>query len=563
MTKRRRALGPYAGRTFAAMLRSLRMLSIVIIAAGSGLLIIKTVNDTRHLADQTSNRAIVITEPLFAKPIDPPAAALNEAVVKLLGEPVKELSFSSRDRMLSTLLPHVITSRHYPTVAAVVETHKPEISKIEKRIAAAKSDKELQQQIRNRDFAIDALRLEIIGVPEAQRNFVATAMDRLDSWLAARPEMEKPARGPLDSLADSSHPFHVVYEAIFYLSFVVVALAVSYCAALLLKLLPYPGAADKWSSKMEETFSTQRRAEPKGSSPVASILLTTTVLGVGLIAASDPLHDQPGSPFYHSSIAELLPDHHQELSGQRDGDSAGPTNVTVNTPPYPTMNPTFEFNPVNPPVTVNQPAINQVITPAKIEGLDELKSGIDEIAAQARATNNALVKLQEVFEKETERTQQLQQLVTDAKTEWTAIGAKIDTAGTQLRNSIAAANYNDEQRYLLSTRQEATAGARSAWRGLLMLGQYQLNATALAAFETEPCEEELHGQLRDALRKMETEGLDPLYQAPFETTILDRMIGSDALNGRGNEFKTARAEMWRHLPVLLETSRVAERGIRK
>lgn len=563
MTRRRRALGPYAGKTLVTMWRSLRLLLIVIIAAGSGLFLIQSVNEARHRADEERSNAFVIdrplTDPALIGPLDRPALAMEGAVATILGHPHEKRSFNSREALVAALLPHVTRSRHYPTVASVLAGHQPRVRDIEAAIVAAGDEGQKRDGIRRRDFELDALRFELAALPERQREFVASAVDHLDRALAVRPQQGAKGKTPFGTFTDPKNPLHVVYEALFYLAFVVVALAVSYCAAIVLKLLPYPGAAEKWSSKMEDTFSAERRSAPKSPSPVASVLLTTTVLGVGLLAASDPLHEQPGSPFYKARLGSLLPDSRNETSGQDIG--AGDMSVTVKTPTHPSMSPAFELNPVNP----NPPAFNPVIQPATIEGLAELKSNVEQMTAQATATREVLVKLQEIMETESTRTWQLQQFINDARTDWAAIGMKIDTAGTQLRNSIVAVNYNDEQRHLLAARQEATAGARSAWRGLLMLGRYQVNTTTAAVFETEPCDNdrELHAALREALRKMESETLAPLYQSPFETTLVERMVGPEALAQRGQVFKAARAEVWRHLPVLLETSRIAERGMRK
>jgi hypothetical protein len=567
VTRRRRVLGPYAGKTLVTMWRSLRMLVIVIIAAGSGLFLIQSVNEARHRTDEERSNAFIIDErlidPAQAGLLDHPALAMEGAVKAILKRPGEKRSFDSREALVAALLPHVTRSPHYPTVTAVLARRQEGIRKIEDAIGAAREDGPKRDEVRRRDFAIDELRFELAALAERQREFVASAIDHLDAALAARPKQGAKQAIPFATFADSSHPLHVVYEAMFYLAFIVVALAVSYCAATVLKLLPYPGAAEKWSSKMEETFSAERGSGPKSSSPVASVLLTTTVLGVGLLAASDPLHEQPGSPFFNARLASLLPDSRNERSGA-EAAAAGDLSVTVKTPPYPSLSPTFEFNPVN-PVTVNPPAFNPVIQPATIEGFENLKSNVEQMTAQAAATREVLVKLQEILETESGRAQQLQQLITDARTDWSTIGTKIDTAGAQLRNSIVAVNFNGEQRHLLAARQEATAGARSAWRGLLMLGRYQVNTTTAAVFETEPCDNDpaLHAALRDALRKMEAELPAPLYQMPFETTLVERMVGRETLKKDGPAFKAARAEVWRHLPVLLETSRIAERGIRK
>jgi len=553
MTRLRRALGPYGWQALNAMWRSsLRLLLIVLVAAAAGLFIIKTIREARDRADEQKREVFLVDESLVraSSALVPAAKAMRDAMTTLLKRPKNERSFGTREALVGAVFPLVTRSPAYPTVTQIIAKHQKTLEMRASAVVEAKTQERQLEAMRRRELAVDAMRLELATLPDLQRDFVASAVSHLDAALEGRASKQEAAkkqekkRNPVAGLADAKNPLHVVYEAVFYLAFVVVALAISYCAALVLKLLPYPGAAEKWSSKLEETFSGERRAEPKSSSsPIASILLTTTVLGVGLLAASDPLHDVPSS-LTNASLGSLLPDYDPESS----------QHVEVRLPPAPTLSPTFEFNPAFSPV-------NPITVPPAVVKVD--KPDLSAISEEMQRTNEMLATMQDLLEQETRKTDELQRVVTDAKQEWGVLGAKLETAGAQLHSSIVAVNYNDEQRHLMATRQQAVAGAHSAWRGLLILGRYQVTPTTIVAFETEPCDQkDWHLKLREALEIVQTEGLE-WYQSPFESTLINRMISPEESRKRGDEFKAARAEVWRHLPILLETSRRAERGMRK
>jgi hypothetical protein len=553
MTRLRRALGPYGWKALTTMWRSsLRLLLIVLVAAVAGLFTIKTIREARDHASEQKRETFLIDESLvIASPdLGPAAQAMQDAMTTLQKRPKNEHSFSTREALVAAVLPIVMRSPDYPSVTKIIAEHKKTLETRASAVFDAKTQERQLEAMRRRELAVDAMRLELATLPDLQRDFIASAVKHLDTALERRASEQQAAKqqekkaSSVAGMADAKNPLHVVYEAVYYLAFVVVALAISYCAALVLKLLPYPGAAEKWSSKLEETFSAERRAEPKSSSsPIASILLTTTVLGVGLLAASDPLHDSP-SPFSNANLGSLLPDYHPESS----------QHVQVQLPPAPTLSPTFEFSPAFSPV-------NPITVPPAVVHVD--KPDLSAISAEMQRTNEMLETMQDLLEQETRKTDELQRVITDAKREWGVLGGKLENAGAQLRNSIVAANYNDEQRHLLATRQQAVAGAHSAWRSLLILGRYQVTPTTIVAFETEPCDQmALHLKLRESLEAVQTEGLE-WYQSPFESTLINRMITPEESSKRGKEFKAARTEVWRHLPVLLETSRRAERGMRK
>jgi len=432
---------------------------------------------------------------------------------------------------------------------------------------------ELDGRIRERNFEADHLNLELAALHDRQLAFISNATKLIDETIAVRKAaIEKSAikkSKPYDAwsqfsgvIAESrkpSSPNHILYEAFRLLCIALVALGIAFCAAILLKVL-YPSAAEKWSGKFEELAEKAHPSEG-AKSPAANLLMSVATVGIGVFAAAHVMRE-PGSILYDA--AETVPFIRSEAPVPT---VPSPTvqNAGSTMTPYSSLNPTFAFNPtvaVSPapvslsPMTQFQPPVINV-PPAQITTvLPDLKDDINKIASATEATNDTARELKTAFDNEKSKAELLKTSVEDTGHAIGEMSSLVNTEGFLTRLNLADFAAVNQERQFIFARQESLSGTHKWWRSLLALGRYEVTEGTLVLFGTEKgcSEKDYHEQLRQALVSLQHD--TPRYEAPFETAIIQRMIGPP--NFSNPKFVAARDEVRRHLPVILQASRIAE-----
>jgi hypothetical protein len=589
-------------------LTNLGTLFLVLLAAGIGLLILWQFNDSTKDADAREHARYAVDATLVAVAADvPPAATVEERraamamahALERMGGRSGEAKFTSRDAVLAPALDEVSGDPEFPTLDKVAGYELEAIRCFEDSIrladvdlqrllrsSAGSSDRarterveakrnEIESLIRQREYTMDHVRLAAAGLPNQQSRFLRLATDQLDRALACRYEsLAASAAKPsfmshaLAAASKPEHTLHVVWEAAWYVALVVVVLAIAFCSAIMLRLLPIPGAADKWSDNVTETFIERRKSERE--SPVASWLLSATVLGIGAIAATHAMRQQPGSPLYQGSLGELLPAGHATSGGDTHVSTSVSAPVTVQgrlaSPPW-MQNlafTAFSYSNLNPAQVTYHAEHHIDAIPGPIEGLGELQSGIRIIGEEAAKTSAAVDSIDQALGQERKKTEQLTNVVSSASAAWSSLGEKVTAVGTQVRGSLATADYNGEQRFRYALEHESVSQTRHWWRHLFVLSHYRVNPNTRIVFAAEAIEEDptQHRMLERALKDLDGSN-DPSvpadYGGPFEARIIQKMLGDDpAAMKDPARFLPARTEVRKHLPVIFETSRIAE-----
>jgi len=349
--------------------------------------------------------------------------------------------------------------------------------------------------------------------------------------------------------AKAKHPLHVVYEATWYFSLIIVVLAIGFCVGSLLRILPYPGSDEKWTAKMEELAE---RPKAETTSPVASWLITAAALGVGAVAATHAMREVPGSPLYGASYMDAIPFTRIESPAQPT--SASSASYTINTPPLPNLYPTFALNqPINFSPAFSPEVKHEIST--SITGLDQLKDAITGFKEEAAKTNDALLNTKTLVDTEIQKTQAFENLVTDAKSYWDNVANRVAEQGQLVRNALVTADFNDDQRQLARLDYDTVGRTHRVWRTFLALARYRVNDATMGVFNAEPaCDDKAaHEALRYSLDSMKSANVPPAYKAPFTTTLVNNMVVASNIRP-----SAADAELRRHVALILESSRTAE-----
>lgn len=442
---------------------------------------------------------------------------------------------------------------------------------------------ELEFSIRDRNYTQDRLSLDLAALRDADADFAAECTRIVDKVVAERQQVlrkeagieEKsvPARPANAIFAQATafihqgdtpeSSFHVVYQGFFFLCVIVVVLAIAFCAATLLKVLPFPGSAEKWSEKIE-SLAEKPEGQRSGKSAAASLLLTATTLGVGVYAAGHVLREPGGAlsdevrpVFAHeaplslsaaipapaamtlpaTSATQLYPPYQQSAAA-----CGGPTFPTITFTPSISMSPAPVPPPGSPAPTIN-------VTPAEIAGLDQLQAGVVNIGNAASAIDRTATEMKKAFDTESAKAANLQGSVDSAKAAFEKTTSVVDTNVLLTRLLMGDLAKEDETREIALGR---LLGAKPRWwRSLLGLHKYQVTEGTVVLFGTESgCKEAHHEKLNRALTELRD--APPQYESLFEDAIIHKIATSK------EDFVVARDEVRRHLPIILTSSLVAE-----